>query len=871
MIKESISELEYFGGDAMAAEAWRGKYALKTEKTPKDMHSRLAKRFADAEAKYNGKTNLDNKRDKLSAFGSRLPECITEYDIKQYFEDFKYIVPQGSIMSMLGHPNKIGSVSNCFVVGQPYDSYGGIIHKDQELAQLMKRRGGVGIDISTLRPSTTRVSNAAGTSTGAVSFMERYSNTTREVAQNGRRGALMITIDCRHPDVLDFINIKKDRTKVTGANISVMLHNDFMEAVKKDEDYILRFPCDIPILDKELSFLEYNKLVKIFETTDGPVYYKRVKAKEVYNAIVDNAWENAEPGQMFVDNHWDYSPDTVYPKYKGITTNPCGEIFMGQYDACRLLAINLFSMVVNAFTSEADIDYSTLYDVAYIQQRLADDLIDLEIEHINAILAKLEKDPEPDEIKQPEINLWKNILNITKSSRRTGCGFTGLGDMLAALGLKYDSDEAMSVINKVMKTKMEAELDCTIDLAILRGTFEGWDPCNEFGNASKYYKTSDEKGLIGIDRNEVNKFYLFLFKEFPEHSKRMYKYGRRNVSWSTVAPTGTVSLLTQTTSGIEPLFMPYYIRRKKVNPGDKNVRIDFVDQNGDSWMEYPILHPKFKEWIELKSKGTVFENEISNTDLKAWFEESPWYGSTANDIDWLKRIQIQQIVQKYTTHSISSTINLPNEVTKEEVSRIYMEAYDKGLKGVTVYRDGSRTGVLVKETNKNNEFSQHDAPKRPKSLPCKIHKSTSKGTEWLIAVGLLEDKPYEVFCIKDVDWPKDVTEGNIIKKSRSTYTLESSEHSIKNIANWMTDEEAAITRLISTSLRHGADIKFVVEQLNKTHGDMQSFNKVIARTIKKYIPEGVETTGHTCENCGANTIIYEEGCQKCTSCGTSKC
>ena len=823
---------QYFKGDSMAADAWQGKYAVETEETPDDMHKRLAKEFATV-------SSLDEK------------------EIYNLFKDFKYVVPQGSIMSMLGHPDKIGSLSNCFVVGQPYDSYGGIFQKDQQLAQLMKRRGGVGIDISTLRPGTTKVSNSAGTSTGAISFMERYSNTTREVAQNGRRGALMITIDIRHPDSLDFINIKQDRTKVTGANISVMLHNDFMEAVKNDEDYILRFPCDLDITDKH-SAGEYNELVK----EEGVGYLKKVKAKEYYDAIVHNAWDNAEPGQIFIDKHWNYSPDTPYAKYKGVTTNPCGEIFMGPYDACRLLALNLFSIVENPFTRMAQIDYELLYDIAYKQQLLADDLIDLEIQHIDRIINKINSDPEPAKVKTAELNLWKNIRNITKGSRRTGCGFTALGDMLAAIGLKYDSNEAIATINKVMRTKIEAELACTMDLAESIGTFEGWDKDKEFK-------------LVDGQLTGTNEFFEMLCKEFPNYAKRMYKVGRRNVSWSTVAPTGTVSLMTQTTSGLEPLFSYGYWRRKKINPGEKGVRVDFVDQNGDSWQEYPILHPKLQNWYGLNSKESDLDLDVlSKEEMDELFKLSPWYGSTANDINWLKRVQIQQVIQKYTTHSISSTINLPNEVTEEEVSKIYLEAYERNLKGVTVYRDGSRSGVLITDNTKDDsKFEQHNAPKRPKSIPCKVHQSTSKGKDWLIVVGMLEDKPYEVFGLENTwNLPRGILDGTITKASRSRYELVIPDViTIDNIAKGMTDEEAAVTRLTSGMLRHGANIKFVVEQLNKTEGDMQSFNKVIARNIKKYIPEEEEVTGVTCDNCGSTNIVYQEGCQMCADCGTSKC
>lgn len=517
--------IDYFKGDELAASVWKGKYAMKGEKTPEDMHKRMAKEFARIELKY-GKT-LDKKLlEKLSNFGQYFENNFwngnPEETIQNYFNNFGQIVPQGSIMSMLGNKYKIGSLSNCFVVGQPHDSYGGIMQKDQELVQLMKRRGGVGIDISTLRPSNTLVSNAAGSSTGAVSFMHRYSNSCREVAQNGRRGALMITIDCRHPDVLEFINVKKDLTQVTGANISVQLRDDFMQAVKEDKDYLLRFPCNLEVEDN-FSDLEYNKL----ETWANCVV-KKVKAREYFNNIVTCNWLSAEPGLMFVNKHWDYSPDGVYSQYRGITTNPCGEIFMAMYDACRLLALNFYNIVTNHFTNKAKIDYDKLYEIAYIQQRLADDIVDLELEYIDNILKKIDKDNEPEEIKRTEKLLWENIRKVAASSRRTGAGFTALGDMLAALSLKYDSEKAKETIEKVCKKKLEAELDCTIDLAILRGTFEGWDKNKE----GLYIPEGDFVG--------ANDFYNMLYKEFSPQWERMCEYGRRNVSWNTVAPTGTV-------------------------------------------------------------------------------------------------------------------------------------------------------------------------------------------------------------------------------------------------------------------------------------------------------------------------------------------
>lgn len=831
--------VEYFNGDDMAADAWMNKYALEGEETPLDMHSRMAIEFARMELNRIRKESHFFrwlKGAKLSDYGKKR-DNLTYNRIMDLLADFKYIVPQGSVMSMLGN-DKIGSLSNCFVIGQPEDSYGGIFLKDQEMAQLMKRRGGVGLDISTLAPEGRPVNNAAKTSTGAASFMERFSNTTREVAQAGRRGALMLTIDVRHPDVFAFVNAKKDRTKVTGANISVMLRNDFMEAVKKDESYTLRFPCEVDPVDAE--------------------YTKEIRARELYDAIVENAWENAEPGQMFVDNHWDYSPDGAYSQYKGVTTNPCGEIFMQPYDACRLLALNLFNFVDNPFTDEAKIDYTKLYQVSYEMQRMADNIVDLELEHIDRIIAKIQSDPEPDYMKVTELNLWNNVRDVAMSSRRTGSGFTALGDMLAALNLKYDSPEAKLVLSNVMRTKMRGELDSTIDMAKLFGTFQGWDKNKEFINVD------GKRKLIG-----ANSFYDMIATEFPDQAYEMYKYGRRNVSWSTVAPTGTVSLMTQTTSGLEPLFSPYYMRRRKVNPNDPNARVDFVDQNGDKWMEYPIMHPKFRDYIIAQADGKYTPEELDKNDLEGFFKESPWYGSTANDINWIERVNIQQIIQHYTSHSISSTINLPNDVTQEEVADIYIHSYDAGLKGVTIYRDGSRTGVLVTNTEDKDSFTTNNAPKRPEVLDAESHVVTIKGEKFNVLVGLMQGRPYEVFAFAGTHFKKG--EGQLVKEQKGKYTYQSDTVHSLDIANGMTDEQAALTRMISTALRHGADIQFVVEQLGKSDGVIVSFSKSIARVLKKYIKDEDLLARATCQDCGSTNLRMEEGCVKCNDCGSSKC
>lgn len=521
--------LNYFNGDELAANVWLSKYAEDGEVTPDDMHKRMAKEFARIESNYK-----DTKTDLVSDY-AKTREPLTEDKIYNLFKDFKYIVPQGSIMSQLG-AKSIGSLSNCFVIGQPEDSYGGIFQKDEQMAQLMKRRGGVGLDISSLRPEGTPTSNAAKSSTGPVSFMERYSNTTREVAQDGRRGALMITIDCRHPDVFDFVNIKKDRTKVTGANISVNLRDDFMKAVEADEDYILRWPCeqDLSYFSDEYLDVPYNYLTYLedHKRNNAIFYIKKIRAKELYDSIVENAWDNAEPGQMFIDRHWDYSPDCIYPQYKGVTTNPCGEIFMQPYDACRLIAVNLYSFVDNPFTSKSRFNFKKFYEFNYEAMRLSDDLIDLEVEHIDRIIHKIQSDAESVKVRLTELELWMQIRDTAKASRRAGLGFTALGDTLAALGFKYDSDAALDMVDQIMKTKMESELDCIIDMSITRGAFEGCDTSKEFE-----YKDTEEEGVRQLYGK--NPFYQFIAQNFKQ-AKKMHRYGRRNVSWSTVAPTGTV-------------------------------------------------------------------------------------------------------------------------------------------------------------------------------------------------------------------------------------------------------------------------------------------------------------------------------------------
>jgi ribonucleoside-diphosphate reductase alpha chain len=664
----------------------------------------------------------------------------------------------------------------------------------------------------------------------------------------------MLSIDIKHPDVMQFIKIKRDLTQVTGANISIKLNKEFMEAVKADEDYILRFPCDLDISKyKDSRPFTYDELYPFQGTIGKGGYYKIIKAREYWKEIIKSAHNVAEPGLMFWDTMVDYSPDGVYPEFKQVTTNPCSEIAMQEYDACRLMAHNLFFYVKDAFKEEVSFDFNSFYEANYEAMRLSDDIIDLELEHIGRILEKIESDPEPEEVKRTERELWLKVKQTAEASRRTGLGITGLADTIAALGLKYDSEEALEFTKNLMRTKMGSELDCTTDLAILRGAFKGWNP------------------LL-----ENNDFYDFIAKEFPDQFNKMLQHGRRNVSWSTIAPTGSLSIMAKLgkynniSSGMEPIFMPYYMRRKKVDKSDKTARVDFTDQNGDTWQEYPVIMAGFKEWLELYWNdivcGMKTVEELTGEDLKIAFKLSPYYGSTASEIDWKQRVKMQAVLQQYITHSISSTINLPEDVSEEKVSEIYLEAYKQGLKGITVYRDGSRSGVLVDSSKEvKTDFEYKDAIKRPKELPAELHVTGGILGRFTIIVGLLNNKPYEVFGYDYTQEDGKTRKGILTKKGKGQYFFDK-----ESVSMEMSDEQAAITRLVSTSLRHGADIKFIVEQLNKCEGDLFSFTKSLARILKKYIPEGAKSTVH-CQDCGSENVIFQEGCSSCQDCGSSKC
>lgn len=816
----------YFGGDELATTTWMNKYAMKNENgefleiNPDDMHKRMSKEFSKVENKYKELIpNLNGLTKSLSEYGQKR-EFLSEDKIFGYFKNFKYIIPQGSVMSSLGNDNVLASLSNCIVLPKIHDSYGGICYTDQQLTHLYKRRCGVGIDISTLRPNESHVSNAAKSTTGAVSFMERFSNTTREVAQNGRRGALMLTIHINHPDVEDFITIKQDLKKVTGANISVRLTDEFMEAVKSDSDFTLKFPVDSP----------------------NPKITKVVKAKKLWDKIIKCAHTTAEPGLMFWDNHTKQSPSSQYTEYQDITSNPCSEIIMGN-DSCRLIALNMFNCVINPFTKDAKFDFEKWYEISYEGQRLMDNLVDLELETIEKILNKVKGDPEPDHIKEIEIKTWEKLYESGKNGRRTGLGFTALADTLASLGLKYDSKKGLDMIEKISKVKCEGEYDSSIDMSIERGSFKGWD-----------YNIESKSTF-----NETLK------KELPDVHERMVKHGRRNVSISTVAPVGTVSMMTQTSSGIEPVFMTNYKRRRKINPTETGSRVDFVDDLGDKWQEFDVYHPKLKMWMDITG-----EKDIT---------KSPYHNCTSSDIDWNKRVELQSIIQKYVTHSISSTINVPNNITKEKIGEIYLESWKKKLKGITVYRSGSRSGVLVSKEDKptsSNKIQKTQAPKRPKELDCDIYHVTAVGKKWIICVGLLEGQPYEVFALKlkKIQLPTSIKKGKIIKIKRGHYNLElDNGFVLEDVkSHFEKDEHEVLTRMISTTLRHGSDVKYIVQQLDKSEGTIVSFGKAIARTLRRYVDDTEELKEEKCPSCEQeNTLIRQEGCVSCNSCSWSKC
>lgn len=837
-----MTELEYFKGDELAASTWRNKYAAEGEQTPDDTHRRLAKEFARVESNYNWKSNINRAFSNLSNYGYVRPQ-LDEEAIYQLFKDFKYIIPGGSVMSGCG-TGALVSLSNCFVIGSPKDSYAEIMKTRSQQAQLMKRRGGVGYDLSQLRPRGARVNNAAKSSTGAASFMDVCSDITNEVAQNGRRGALMLSMSINHPDIEEFITKKQDLTKVTGANISVKVTDEFMQAVENDKDYILRFPVDESVPQGlMIEEMPYNELW-FFSDDDHPnSFFKKVRARELWDTLMHCAWNTAEPGIMFEGAMHNYSPDGVYPDFKMVGTNPCGEIPMGPFDSCRLIHINLSSYIVDPFTDKAHIDEELLYMHSYEAMRLADDLVDLEIEAVDRIINTVKNDTDDTEFK-----LWSKIKETAIQGRRAGLGFTGLADAIAMLGLKYDSDEGISQVEQLMKVMFKGQLDSNSDMAIERGAFP---------------TLNIEEELYGND------WYQFI-KEFDGDTfRKMMKYGRRNISWSTVAPTGTVSIMAGTSSGIEPVFMPFYQRKRKCM--SESDRVDYVDKVGEKYTLFTVVHPNLKKWaIETLNYS---ESEVNEWSLGVWKEvwkESPYYGSTAPEIDWRQRVKLQGVVQKYITHSISSTVNLDRETTEEEIADIYIEAWKQGLKGITIYRDGCREGVLT-QVEKPKTIEGRQAPKRPKELEADAYLIKAKGEQFIILVGMLESKPYEVFAFR----PRNPIsfkphKGVITKVSKMHYSFTSDVFHIDNLelANENVEENAA-TLYSSMLLRHGVDIKYIVKTAKKVNDNISSFSSAMCRVLSKYIPNE-EIKGEVCPDCGS-TLIRENGCVHCSSCGWSRC
>lgn len=832
--------LKYFGGDELAARVWVSKYALKDsfgniyELTPDDMHHRIASEIARIESKY--------------------PNPMSHDEVFGYLKDFKYIVPQGSPMSGIGNSYQVGSLSNCFVIGLDGapDSYGGVIRIDEEQVQLMKRRGGVGHDLSHIRPKGTPVKNSALTSTGLVPFMERYSNSTREVAQDGRRGALMLTVSIKHPDSEAFVDAKMTEGKVTGANVSVRIDDEFMRAATGNGKYTQTYPVD----------------------SANPEITKEVDAKAFWDKIIHNAWKSAEPGVLFWDTITRESLPDCYADlgFRTISTNPCGEIPLCPYDSCRLLAINLYSYVKNPFTAQAEFDFEKFEAHVRKAQRIMDDIIDLEMEKIDLILNKIDSDPETLEVKGPERHLWEKIKAKTLKGRRTGVGTTAEGDMIAAMGLRYGTPEATDFSESVHRRLALVAYTSSVEMAKERGAFEIFD----------------------AKREENNPFMLRLKEQSAELYDDMVRYGRRNIACLTIAPTGTTSLMTRTTSGIEPVFMPVYKRRRKVNPNDANVRVDYVDETGDAFEEYVVYHPKFLEWMKIN--GIEERSDYTQEQLDELVSRSPYAGATANEIDWVEKVHMQGRIQKWVDHSISVTINLPADVTEEMVNRLYVEAWRSGCKGCTVYRDGSRSGVLVSlESKKKKSDSPAEcsdihplALKRPIELEADVVRFQNNKEKWIAFVGLMDGRPYEIFTglADDEDGifcPKSVTHGKIIKAMSADGTKRydfqfvnkrGHKTTIEGLSDKFNPEYWNYAKLISGVLRYGMPIDQVLKLVGGLELDSMSINTWkmgVERALKKYLPNGTKASGQRCPNCGQETLIYQEGCLICTSCGTSKC
>ncbi|MDP4187105.1 MAG: adenosylcobalamin-dependent ribonucleoside-diphosphate reductase [Bacteroidota bacterium] len=826
------SSLKYFDGDELAAKVWVSKYALKDshgniyELNPDDMHHRLAKEIRRIETNY--------------------ANPMTEDEIYFLLKDFRYIVPQGGPMSGIGNNFQIASLSNCFVIGneKPADSYGGIMKIDQEQVQLMKRRGGVGHDLSHIRPAGSPVLNSALTSTGVVPFMERFSNSTREVAQDGRRGALMLSISIKHPDAEKFINAKLEQGKVTGANVSVKITDEFMNCVLNNKLFPQQFPIN----------------------SDNPSVRKEIDAKLLWGKIIHNAWKSAEPGVLFWDTIIRESVPDCYADlgFRTVSTNPCGEIPLCPYDSCRLLALNLYSYVTSPFTPDAKFDFDLFKKHASKAQRIMDDIIDLELEKIDAIIGKIDADPEDAEVKRVERNLWVNIRHKAIEGRRTGVGITAEGDMLAALNLRYGSEDAIDFAVEVQKTLAIEAYRSSVEMAKERGAFEIFD----------------------ANREKDNPFIQRIKRENEDLYNDMVKYGRRNIALLTIAPTGTTSLMTQTTSGIEPVFMPVYKRRRKVNPNDSNVNVTFTDEVGDKWEEYIVFHHKFTTWLKINGYNPEEVKQFDQSQIDELVSKSPYHQASANDIDWISKVRMQGEIQKWVDHSISVTINLPPDASEDLVAELYITAWRSGCKGVTVYREGSRAGVLV--SNNNEAPQEKESPKRPKVMDCDIIRFNNNSEHWIAFVGLLNGRPYEIFTgLADDDMfpiPKSIEKGKIIKNKSedgtSRYDFQYIDkygyrNTLGGLSHMFNKEFWNYAKLISGVLRHGMPIIDVVNLVSSLRLDSDTINtwkNGVERTLHRYIPNGTKPKhGQKCPVCGSESLVYQEGCLICTSCGCSKC
>ncbi len=834
------ASLEYFGGDELAARVWVNKYAMKDsygniyEKSPDQMHRRIANEIARIEGKY--------------------PNPMTADEVFALLDHFRYIIPAGSPMTGIGNNYQVASLSNCFVIGVDgdADSYGAIMRVDEEQVQLMKRRGGVGHDLSQLRPKGSPVNNSALTSTGLVPFMERYSNSTREVAQDGRRGALMLSVSIKHPDSEAFIDAKMTEGKVTGANVSVRIDDGFMEAAVNDTPYTQQFPID----------------------TDSPIMKKDISAKNLWDKIVHNAWKSAEPGILFWDTIIRESIPDCYADlgFRTISTNPCGEIPLCPYDSCRLLSINLYSYVVNPFTKDAYFDYGLFKKHVAAAQRIMDDIVDLELEKIDQIIAKVKEDPQVNEVKSAELHLWEKIKRKSGMGRRTGVGITAEGDMIAAMGLRYGTQEATDFSVNVHKTLALSAYGSSVKMASERGAFEIFD----------------------ADREKSNPFIQRLKDSDATLYESMVKYGRRNIACLTIAPTGTTSLMTQTTSGIEPVFMPVYKRRRKVNPNDTEVHVDFVDEMGDSFEEYIVYHPKFLKWMEVN--GFDSKRKYTQEEIDTLVAKSPYNKATANDVDWLMKVRMQGAIQKWVDHSISVTVNLPNDVDEALVNKLYVEAWRSGCKGCTIYRDGSRSGVMISAEKKKDEKMEETVPcrqpevteVRPKELECDVVRFQNNKEKWVAFVGLLNGYPYEIFTgLQDdeegIVLPKTVVKGKIIKQitedgtRRYDFQFENKrgyKTTVEGLSEKFNPEYWNYAKLISGVLRYRMPIAHVIKLVGSLQLKSESINtwkNGVERALKKYIVDGTEAKGQKCPNCGQETLVYQEGCLICKNCGASRC